>query len=432
MADPEHIAVAKSGASAISRWRESNYMIPNPELTIYSLSYSLGDRSAGETFERAFIYGRAKLDLSGGFLSGIKLPRADLAHDDLSRADLTGCNLRFAELAGTNLQSAYVSRSNLSHADLTRANMIGCSLIRSDLSSCTLQLADLAGADLSYSNLRYTNLEDANLSGANLSSADLSWANLHGANLRGARLTVTSLTMTDLTGADLRGASVTNANLDSSIFMNTVLGLTKFVNCDLSKIIGLDSAHHTGPSTLALDTLAKSNGLIPKVFLEKAGVAGPLLAAQDAMRGVTRAYPTVLIIGSGEDKELAGRLQSGLAASQIPSWSIAADDESAVRSGDILLDHTPYYDRLVLICSTTSLESSQASQYLAQLVNSWRSESQQPFLALAVDNQLYSREDQLCNTLKEGPVLDFRGWEDTKIYQDALTSLVSALSKKGF
>ena len=432
MADPEHIALARSGASAISRWRELTFMIPNDKLTVYSLSYSLGDRSAGETFEPDFIYGRAKLDLSGGFLSGVKLARADLAHDDLSRADLTGCNLRLAELSGANMQSAHVSRSNLSHANFTRANMAGCSLIRSDLSSSTLQVAELAGADLSYSNLRYANLEDANLSGANLSSADLSWTNLSHANLRGANLTLASLTLADLTGADLRGAYITNADLESAIFVNTVLGMTKFVNCDLSKTIGLDSARHTGPSTLGLDTLARSGGLIPKVFLEKAGVAGPLLAAQDAMKGVTRAYPTVLIVGSAEDRELAGRLQSGLAASQIPSWVIAADDDLAVRSGDILPEHTLYYDRLLLLCTAQSLESSQASQYLAQLVGSRRSESDQTILAVAADSLFYQREDHLCNSLKEGSVLDFRGWEDAKIYEEALTSLVIVLSKKRF
>ena len=432
MANPEHIALAKSGPNAISRWRELTFFIPNDRLTVYSLSYSLGDRSAGETFEREFIHGRAKLDLSGGYLSGAKLPRADLAHDDLSGADLTGCNLRLAELSGANLQSAYVSRSNLSHADFTRAKMIGCSLIRSDLSSSTLEHADLTGADLSYCNLRYANLQDAVLSGANLTSTDLSWTNLNGAILRGAHLNATSLTLADLTGADLRGAFFTNTDLESAIFMNALLGITKFINCDLSNAIGLDTARHTGPSTLALDTIAKSSGLIPRVFLEQAGVAGPLVAAQDAMRGVTRAYPTVLIVGSSEDSELAGRLRSGLTDSQIPSWVMAADNESALHSGDILFEHTPYYDCLLFLCTAQSLENSQASKYFAQLVGARRSESGQAILTLAADGLFYQREDHLCNSLKEGTVMDFRGWDDQKTYDEALASLVSVLSQKRF
>jgi len=306
--------------------------------------------------------------------------------------------------------------------------MIGCSLVRTNLSSSTLQSAELRGADLSYSNLRYANLEGANLSGTNLTSADLSWANLNRANLRGANLTLASLKLADLTDADLRGAFITNADLGSAIFLNAVLGITQFVNCDLSTVIGLDSARHTGPSTIGLDTLARSGGSIPKVFLENAGVAAPLIAAQDALNGVTRSYPTVLIIGSAGDSEFGGRLRSGLAASQIPCWAIAADDEAAVQSGDILLDDTIFYDRLVLLCTAQSLESTQASQYLDQLAGGQRSEFDQTIIALAADSLFYDREDRLCNTLKKGLVLDFRGWEDARIFEEALTSLVRVLS----
>ncbi len=432
MANPEHIAIAKSGSHAISRWRELTFLVPNESPIIYHLNYSLGDRSTGETFEREFVHGRAKLDLSGGYLSGIKLPGVDLARDDLSRTDLTGCNLRRARLSGTILQSAHLSRSNLSYADLTAANLTGCSLVRSDLSNCTLQRAQLGGADLSHSDLQYANLEEANLSGANLSNADLSWTNLAGANLRGSTLNATSLTLADLSGADLRGATITNVDLESAVVVNCLMGFTKVINCDLSKSIGLDSARHTGPSALGLDTIARSGGLIPKAFLENVGVAEPLLAAQDAMKGVSRSYPTVLIVGSAEDNELAARLRSGLAASQIPAWAIAADDEAAVLSGGILLEYTPFYDGLALLCTAQSLESPQTSTYLAQLASNQHKGPGQTTVALAIDDLFYQREDYLCNTLREGQVLDFRGWENAETYEECLRSLVNLLTKKSF
>ena len=429
MADPEHIAIAKSGPNAISRWRELTFLVPNEQPTIYNLTYSLGDRSAGETFEKEFIHGRAKLDLSGGYLSGVKLPRADLAHDDLSRADLTGCDLRYARMYGASLQSAHVSRANLSHADLTLANLAGCSLIRSDLSSSALRRVLLTGANLSYSDLRFADLEEANLAGANLSHADLSWANLSGANLRGAAISATALTLADLTGADLRGATITNADLESAVFVNTFLGFTRLVNCDLSQSIGLDSARHSGPSALSLDTIAKSGGMIPAAFLSNAGVAAPLVAAQDVMRGVARTYPAVLLVGAMNDGPLAAQLRSGLAAAQIPAWTIAADDEGAIQSGEILLEHTPYYDGLALLCTAHSLESPQASTYLAQLSGSRR--PGQTTVALAADDLFYQRDDLLCNTLREGTVMDFRGWEDSQTCAEALAALVSLLTVRG-
>ncbi len=432
MADPEHVAIAKAGPNAISRWREATFWVPNEQPIVYHLNYSLGDRSTGETFERDFVHGRAKLDLSGAYLSGVRLPRADLAHDDLSRADLTGANLQYARLLGTNLQSAHISRANLSHSDLTLANMPGCTLIRSDLSSSHLSQAQLTGANLSYSDLQYVNLEGANLSGANLAYTDLSWANLSGANLRGANLSVTSLKLADLTGADLRGANFSKADLESAVFVNTTLGFTRLVNCDLSMAIGLEMARHTGPSAITLDTVASSGGRIPRAFLANAGVAEPLLAAQDVMRGVNRAYATTLIIGSTNDGDLAARLRSGLAESQIPAWSIAADDEAAVQSGQILFEHTPHYDCLVLLCTAQSLESPQTSTYLAQLAGAQRAATGQTLVAIATDDVFYQRDDHLCRLLREGEALDFRGWEEAGIFEEALPLLAGLITRKPF
>ena len=42
LANPEHIAIAKSGPNAVSRWREQTFFIPNDRLMVYSLSYSSG------------------------------------------------------------------------------------------------------------------------------------------------------------------------------------------------------------------------------------------------------------------------------------------------------------------------------------------------------------------------------------------------------
>ena len=427
MANLEHIALARSGANAIARWRESNYRIPNPNPVHTSLNYQLEDRSASEIFEPEFVYGRAKIDLSGAFLSGAKLAGVDLSYDDLAGADLTGCNLRQAVLDGANLHSAFLSRSNLSRATFTRASMGGCSLVRSNVSSANLQAADLTGADLSSSDLSYANLEGANLSGANLASADLSWANLSHANLRGANITATSLVMADLTGADLRDAYLINPRLESAIFQSTTLGITKFINCDLNKIIGLETARHLGPSTIGLDTLAKSGGSIPRAFLEGAGVAPPLISAQDSLVGVTRDYPAVLIVGSTEDRDLAERLGLGLRASQMPCWSIAADDELATQSGEISLAHSNYYDRLVLLCTARSLEVPQTCQHFAELAAGNHSGA---IVVLAADGMLYSRDDRLCTTLKAGLVLDFRDWENADTYEAALAALVQTLSRE--
>ena len=432
MADPEHISLAKSGPNAIARWREATWRSPNTQLPKYSLDYRLEDRSAGENFAPDYVYGRPSLDLSGAILSAAKLSGADLAHDDLSGADLTGSDLHLADLSGANLQGAHLWRSNLSRANFIEANMAGCTLGRTNLSNSAMRLADLKGADLSFANLTYADLEKADLSGADLTQADLSWANLNGANLRDARIIGANLDMADLTGADLRGATIIKARLNSTSLSRAVCGVTIFGNCDLTRVIGLEDVQHSGPSMISLDTLCRSKGQVPAKFLEGAGVAPVLIAVQDAIRESGTTYTRVLLLGSESDGEFAAKLRASLAEAQVPSWVIAADDEASLQSGEITLDRAVYYDRLVLLCTAVSLENAHTSRYFGSLMNGSGSALGETLISVAADDTFFKREDRLCSGLREGVVVDFRGWEDEARYREAMAALVKEISGPAF
>ena len=47
---------------------------------------------------------------------------------------------------------------------------------------------------------------------------------------------------------------------------------TGFSDVDLSGVAGLDSIKHDGPSSIGIDTLFRSSGNIPEVFLRGCGV----------------------------------------------------------------------------------------------------------------------------------------------------------------
>ncbi len=427
MADPDHVGLARSGPNAIARWRELTFRSLNTRLPRFDLGYRLEDRAASETFTPEFVYGRPNLNLSGAFLSGIKLPGADLRHDDLSDADFTGCDFRMADLSGANLTNAHLFRASLPHANLTGSQLVGCSLTRANLSNSNLRHATLKGADLSYARLSYANLQSADLSGANLTSADLSWANISGANLRGATITTTSLLMSNLSGADLRGARIVRAGLDSAILHQAIAGGTLFANCDLRTVIGLETMNHAAPSAISLDTLAQSGGRIPRQFLLGAGVAEPLIAAQDVMKSERRTFPTTLLVSAMADEGLAERLRTSLHAAQIPAWLLFADDENALNTGEASLDHTVYYDRLALLCTDAALENPLTSRYFAELVRAAKQPNSAPLIALAFGDLVYERKDRLCNQLRNADCLDFRTGENA-----AIESLVRELSAPVF
>ena len=427
MADPEHVGLARSGPNAIARWRELTFRSVNTRLPRFDLGYRLEDRAASETFTAEFIYGRPSLDLSGAFLSGIKLPGVDLRHDDLSEADFTGSDFRMADLSGANLTNTHLFRANLPHVNLAGSQLVGSSLTRANLSNGNLRQAVLRGADLSYAGLSYANLQEADLSGANLTSADLSWANLSDANLRGTTLTTTSLLMADLSGADLREAKILRASFDSAILHQATAGGTLFANCDLRMAIGLETMNHAAPSIIALDTLANSGGRIPQQFLHGAGVAEPLVAAQEVMKSERRTFPTTLVVGTMADSELAVRLRHTLQAAQIPAWILYADDEDALNTGEASLDNTVYYDRLALVCTDGALENPLASRYFAELVRAGKQPNSAPIVALGFGELFFERQDRLCSQLRNGDCLDFRTNDEV-----ALESLIRQLTAPVF
>jgi len=364
-------------------------------------------------------------------LNAVKLPRADLANDDLTGADLTGSDLREANLSGANLQGAHLWRSNLARANFKEANMAGSTLNRTDLSNSVLALANVSGCNMSFSNLSSADLEKANLSGADLSQSDLSWTNLSGANLRGAKIIGANLDMADLTGADLQGATIINTRLNSTSLMQAVCGITTFANCDLTRVIGLESVRHAGPSMISLDTISRSQGQVPAVFLEGAGVPPPLVSAQDAFRDSGMTYTRVLLLGSESDGEFAAKIRASLAEAQAPSWFIAADDEESLNSGAVNLDTTVYYDRLVLLCTAETLENPITSRYFASLVNGQGAAQAGSLITVATNDVFYQREDRLCAGLRDGAVVDFRGWEDQSRYDEALSALVHEFTASG-
>lgn len=387
----------KKGSPEVARWREQEF------------------------------WQRRQLDLSGAFLSRARLANADLAHDNLSGIDLTGADLRLADLSGANLQAAHLWRSNLAQIDLRDAVLTGATLGRSKLSGSFLQGANLRGADLSFADLSCANLAGASLAGADLSNTDLSWTNLAGADLRSARLTAASLELADLTEADLRGAWLLNVQLKGAFFDQVTLDMTLFGDCDLSQVIGLRSVRHAGPSIIGLDTLARSRGQVPDEFLRRAGVAEPLIAAQQQLQGTASIQPRVLVAGSVQDAPLLVRICEDLNTANVPTWSLAVDDEKTLRSDPGFSLRTYYYDRLALVCSSASLESPHVYRFFDGLLRGNTMKSQ-AIITVAVDDLVFNRNDSLCAALRKQPVADFRQWESNVKYCQGLAMLTATLA----
>jgi uncharacterized protein YjbI with pentapeptide repeats len=211
VANPEHLAIIKSGVAGWNEWRLRNREV-SPDLS-------------GADLIRA--------DLEGASLEG-----ANLTEASLEGASLEGANLTEASLEGANLTEANLKGANLKGAILSRADLAGADLSRADLQNADLQEVDCMAADFSYANLSGSELFRANFSGAVLAGADctgadlalaylgganLTQANLSGADLSEATLVRTKLTHTNLTGCRVYGLSAWDVHLEKTIQSGLVI-----------------------------------------------------------------------------------------------------------------------------------------------------------------------------------------------------------------
>src|SRR5208337_4563741 len=138
-------------------------------------------------------------------------------------------------------------------------------------------------------------LGGAHLGSANLRGAILFWADLSRADLSGA----------DLSGADVGGANLSGANLSGADFTWAIVRGTRFDDVDLSAAKGLETVKHLGPSTFGIDTIYKSRGKIPEVFLRGCGVPDEFIAYIGSMVGRPIEFYSCFISYSTRDREFA-------------------------------------------------------------------------------------------------------------------------------
>jgi uncharacterized protein YjbI with pentapeptide repeats len=303
MANEEHLAILKQGVEVWNKWREENKHI--------------------------------RPDLSGAKLSGAKLRGADLNRAKLWEADLFG-----TDLSGADLSYADLGGSGLAHADLIEADLFRAYLGGADLSG-----ANLSGANLSGAVLVGANLIRVNLSGVNLSEVDLSGVNLFGVNLSGVNLFRANLSRAVLTWSDL-----SQANFDNVLFDSTIFG-----NLDLSVAKNLHLARHDAPSTIDIDTLYKSSGNIPEIFLRGCGVPDTMIAFAKSLVGKAIDFYSCFISYSTADEAFAQLLYDTLQGQGIRCW-FAPEQILPGERIDSAIDYgIRYWDKVIFCASKSSL-----------------------------------------------------------------------------
>ena len=309
-------------------------------------------------------------------------------------------------------------RPSLRGAALSGVNLIGAKLYWADLTRADLTRADLRSSDLSGANLTY----------ANLSRADLSRANLSQANLNG-----TSLIEADVSHANLHDANLTSTCVNNANFKGAVVSYTNFCGRRFPHSERLASIHHSGPSTIGLDTIHRSGGQILEAFLRGAGVPQNFIKFIKSLPAETLDFFSVFISYSTKDQVFADRLHADLQAKGVRCWFAPHDIQGGRKIHDQIDEAIKVYDKLLLILSDASMNSNWVK---TEIANARAKEEQQkrqmlfPITMVPYDRiRSWKLPDahtgiDSAREIREYFVPDFSNWKDHDSYTKAFGRLV--------
>lgn len=483
MANQQHLDILFKGVRNWNVWREANSSewsewpdFSGANLEKLNLTEANFRRTSYDDLNGGFYIGADlthtnlthanlnKADLTGANLTGANLAGANLNHAKLEYADLTGADLTGADLTGANLSNAKIGNANFNNANLSEslfcwvnlggANLTGAKLtkvnfFRSNLTGLDLSGVDLDDAELSEANLSGTNLSNAsicnirmrniNLSGANLTGAKLIGAGLGAANLTGANLTSanlvsailgsTNLSDADLTGAVLGGTRFSGACLHGANLSGTHMKLTVFANIDFRSVKGLESVNHHGPSTIGADTLSRSGGNIPEIFLREAGVSDDLITYTVSLAKKPIKHYNCVISYSKQDQEFAECLYDGLQQRGVRCW-YAPEGMTTGPFRSRVGEAFHIYDKLLLVLSQHAIHARWATQAAKETLSKEGNNHAPILFPIRLDNTILEEEmkwsflGQVLFAEPSRDIADFTKWIFQNSFQEAIDRLV--------
>lgn len=326
----------------------------------------------------------------------------------LSRAILNSTDLKRVNFFAVDLSGANLRGSDLSGASLNRAN-----LVRADLSGAILSDADLSG----------TNLGEAHLNEALLLGADLSGARLFGTNLSDANLSDAYLSGTDLNRANLSGA-----NLNGTNFSEAKVGWTIFTNIDLSRVERLDNVRHIGPSSVGIDTIYRSGGRIPLIFLKGSGVPDTIIEYMHSLLTLPFKFHSCFISYSSKDQIFAERLYSDLQSNGVRCWFAPHQMKIGDEIRSSIDESISLHDKLLLLLSRYSIKSAWVAKEVETAFEKEMRQQRRVLFPIMLDDTVMTVEYGWAADIRRSRHIgDFTFWADYDSYQQALDRLLRDL-----
>jgi hypothetical protein len=339
---------------------------------------------------------------------------------DLRETDLSGWKLTQVNFRNTLLQRAFLYGAELQSADISEANLDGTDL----------RVVEATNANFKGAHLRGANCRDCCASRACFSHACLQGAIFNLADLQNSNIQEADISETNFTGANLSGTNFRGAHASGTIFGEN----------DLSRVEGLETLLHSGPSIVGIPTIHLAGGNISLEFLRGAGVPENFIVYMASLAGTAFEFYSCFISYSTKDQNFADRLYADLQAKGVRCWFAPHDIQSGKKLHDQIDHAIRIHEKVLLILSPDSMSSEWVRTEIAKARKREMEEQMQVLFPIRlVDFDLIRKWEcfdadtgkDSARELREYFIPDFSNWTDAPSYQTALERLLKDLRGDG-
>jgi hypothetical protein len=220
-----------------------------------------------------------------------------------------------------------------------------------------------------------------------------------------------------LTNAYLAGAVIKDANLKDLNMAEAHLDGTLLSFVDLSTVQGLDTVRHSGPSSIGIETIYRSQGKIADAFLRGAGVPDNFITYAKSLTGDALEFYSAFISYSTTDEEFANRLYADLQAEGVRCWFAPED----LKIGESIRVH----DKLLLVLSEHSILSRWVEDEVETAFERERRENRIVLFPIRLDGAVRETDNAWAAVIRRARHIgDFSRWKDHDSYKKAFARLL--------
>jgi hypothetical protein len=210
---------------------------------------------------------------------------------------------------------------------------------------------------------------------------------------------------------------------------------------DLSAVKGLDRAVHKGPSTIGIDTLFRSAGRIPEVFLRGCGVPGSVIANRFALIGALEPiqFYSCFISYSTNDEDFAKRLHSTMRYHDLRVWFAPEDVQGGKKLHEQIDEAIRIYDKLLLVLSPSSMNSEWVKTEIRKARKAELKEKRRKLFPIRLVDFETIRDWECVDgdngkdmgvEVREYFIPDFRNWKDHDSFEASFSLLMNDLKSE--